>query len=118
MFWQDTDDEDEQVIRTYSTSSRYPNCSSHRRRQYLFQKTVLTKRMMGGGAATVWEDNSPDTLVDLAAQAVLKQPQTLFADYQDHTSPLRQALTFVLTLQLRWQLGKSGPLFVTEERKL
>ena len=77
---QDTDDEDDQVIRTYSTSASSANCKAHRRR-YLFQKIVLNRRRMyNSGVCTVWEDNSPDSLVDLSAQCVLRNPHTLFAD--------------------------------------
>ena len=55
--------------------------------------------MSGGGAGSfvVWEENSPDSLVDLAAQAVLKQPSSLFTDTdheEDATSPLRQEKFF------------------------
>jgi len=80
IYYQDTDDEDDQVIRTYSTSASSAICKAHRRR-YLFQKIVLNRRRMyNSGVCTVWEDNSPDSLVDLSAQCVLRNPQTLFAD--------------------------------------
>ena len=67
-------------VGAYSTSTTSPNSKSQRRR-YLFQKIVLNRRMMSNsGVCTVWEDNSPDSLLDLAAQCVLQNPHTLFTD--------------------------------------
>ena len=82
---------------TYSTSTTSPNSKSQRRR-YLFQKIVLNRRMMSNsGVCTVWEDNSPDSLLDLAAQCVLQNPHTLFTDQVRMKSPKNDALKGKIT---------------------
>jgi hypothetical protein len=50
----------------------------------------MSRNPGGGGARTVWEKNTPDLLVDLAARCVLAHPECLFsigrADEEDSTA--------------------------------
>ena len=42
--------------------------------RYVLNRKMITTR----GIKTIWESNSPDQLVDLAARCILRNPKTLF----------------------------------------
>ena len=80
---------------------------------YIFQRHVLNRKMITSrGIRTVWEENSPDSLVDLAARCVLRNPETLF--YAIDVTRVRRRGGSVESVTERSPFTRSGKWEVTE----